>query len=521
MDCFLTDATDPAGSAVPAMSATPKAEKRRGVRMTSSPTRPMWASMSWGLQATGFVTRKRVAPLLTTRASMPQDVLVMHRIPRKLVVIGLAAAAALLLGGLPRAAHAAKLCSQCNSCDPCGTPCSTTPDGEPMSACAPPLCLPVGGLCSDICGGATPAGTPCSEQISETQCVASLCPEAPPPVTCATSDTGEVIHGAAGAIHYFHTDALDSTRMATDGDWGAANARYDYLPFGEEIPAGVNDRGNAPGSGYNLLSFDTRHKFTGKERDGESELDYFGARYYSAAQGRFTGPDTPLLDQRATDPQSWNLYAYVRNNPLGFVDTTGRYIVPVGRKGTESVRRFISMTLRSPTGRAMIERIAADPRPTFVSQGTLPLTRKPDGSRAVNTERVKILPGEVGKAGGTAVILDPRNASTVASAKGDTDFKAELTAFNHGMTHVDDANRASTFQDAYAAGMAGDAESHPGVGNTTGGSARANADTINGELGDSADSYRKDAAADERADAIIERGMRQFMSLAPRTLCWF
>ena len=64
-------------------------------------------------------------------------------------------------------------------------------------------------------------------------------------------------------------------------------------------------------------------KFTGKERDAETGLDYFGARYFGGAQGRFTSPDRPQVDQHAEDPQSWNLYSYVRNNPLRFVDPTG------------------------------------------------------------------------------------------------------------------------------------------------------------------------------------------------------
>jgi RHS repeat-associated protein len=57
-------------------------------------------------------------------------------------------------------------------------------------------------------------------------------------------------------------------------------------------------------------------RFTGKERDAETGLDYFGARYMAAAQGRFTSPDRPFMDQRVSDPQSWNLYTYGRNNPL-------------------------------------------------------------------------------------------------------------------------------------------------------------------------------------------------------------
>jgi RHS repeat-associated protein len=54
-------------------------------------------------------------------------------------------------------------------------------------------------------------------------------------------------------------------------------------------------------------------------------LDYFLARYYSGSQSRFANPDNPLNDQSEDDPQSWNLYSYVRNNPMVSIDPTGRY----------------------------------------------------------------------------------------------------------------------------------------------------------------------------------------------------
>jgi RHS repeat-associated protein len=56
-------------------------------------------------------------------------------------------------------------------------------------------------------------------------------------------------------------------------------------------------------------------------------LDYFGSRYFSGAMGRFTSPDEPFADQDENDPQSWNLYSYVRNNPLRFTDPHGRECV--------------------------------------------------------------------------------------------------------------------------------------------------------------------------------------------------
>jgi RHS repeat-associated protein len=76
-------------------------------------------------------------------------------------------------------------------------------------------------------------------------------------------------------------------------------------------------------------------RFTGKQRDYESGLglDYFGARYFSAAQGRFTSADTPLLS-RLDAPQMWNLYAYAANNPLRRIDPDGRNWFDVNGKWT-------------------------------------------------------------------------------------------------------------------------------------------------------------------------------------------
>lgn len=138
-----------------------------------------------------------------------------------------------------------------------------------------------------------------------------------------------------GETRYITSDQLGSTRAVTDGT-GNAIARYDYLPFGERIPAGINGR-------TALWSTDgTSQQFTGKERDTETAssagegLDYFGARYMSAAQGRFTSPD-PLPGWQK-DPQSWNMYAYGRNNPLKYVDPDGQAyrVCQVDDKGKES-----------------------------------------------------------------------------------------------------------------------------------------------------------------------------------------
>jgi RHS repeat-associated protein len=78
----------------------------------------------------------------------------------------------------------------------------------------------------------------------------------------------------------------------------------------------------------NPPGFDNHYKFTGKERDSETGLDYFGARYYSNRLGRFITPDwagkpAPVPYAHLDDPQSLNLYSYVGNDPLSHADSDG------------------------------------------------------------------------------------------------------------------------------------------------------------------------------------------------------
>jgi RHS repeat-associated protein len=135
----------------------------------------------------------------------------------------------------------------------------------------------------------------------------------------AEYDTGS---STASDTQYLTADYLGSTRMLTDAN-GNPVACHDYQPFGAEIPAGINGRGTCYAGTDN-----PKQKFTGKERDEETGLDYFGARYFSSAQGRFVASDTMLAKKEwLPDPQRWNRYAYVRNNPFRYVDPNGEDLV--------------------------------------------------------------------------------------------------------------------------------------------------------------------------------------------------
>jgi RHS repeat-associated protein len=92
--------------------------------------------------------------------------------------------------------------------------------------------------------------------------------------------------------------------MITDAT-GNIKDESDYYPWGGELRFANNDPAN-------------HYKFTGKERDAELGLDYFGARYYSNGLGRFITPDwsaTPVPYVDLADPQSLNQYSYVRKHP--------------------------------------------------------------------------------------------------------------------------------------------------------------------------------------------------------------
>ena len=117
-------------------------------------------------------------------------------------------------------------------------------------------------------------------------------------------------------IKYYVSDHLDSTAMFVDKDGKTILDDNDFFPFGAVIPQ--------VGSTNSTNHF----KFTGKERDSESNLDYFGARYYSSTLGRWTSADwsavpAPVPYANLVDPQTLNLHAYVRNVPTVGTDSDG------------------------------------------------------------------------------------------------------------------------------------------------------------------------------------------------------
>lgn len=126
-------------------------------------------------------------------------------------------------------------------------------------------------------------------------------------------------------LHFYLNDALNSRRVQTDAA-GFPEQSCQSLPFGDQLYC-------TGGS----LSSPTEHHFTGKERDTESGLDYFGARYYASNMGRFSSPDDPFFSGSPGNPQSWNLYSYVQNNPLNNIDPDGHDCVTDNGNGSATI----------------------------------------------------------------------------------------------------------------------------------------------------------------------------------------
>ena len=109
---------------------------------------------------------------------------------------------------------------------------------------------------------------------------------------------------------YYASDQINSTRIVTDNTGTVVYAAA-HEPYGGIQKTWVS-------------SYAPSLKFSGKQRDAESELDYFGARYYDRSLYRFLSVD-PIISGRAalSNPQRWNQYAYCLGNPVNFVDPGG------------------------------------------------------------------------------------------------------------------------------------------------------------------------------------------------------
>ncbi len=119
---------------------------------------------------------------------------------------------------------------------------------------------------------------------------------------------------ATAQYFYYTQDQIGSTRVVTN-DAGAVVYAEAHDPYGGIQKTWVNN-------------FEPKRKFSDKERDEETDLDYFGARYFASTCYRWISVDPVLTEGALYNPQEWNLYLYCKNNPLAFRDSDGKAALP-------------------------------------------------------------------------------------------------------------------------------------------------------------------------------------------------
>jgi RHS repeat-associated protein len=147
---------------------------------------------------------------------------------------------------------------------------------------------------------------------------------------------GKHVATYSNSTTYFdHVDWLGTERARTDAQGDMAET-CTGLPYGDGLSC----------TGASDISF---MHFTGKEHDTESNLDNFGARYFSSQVGRFMTPDS-MAYSGPLNPQSWNLYAYARNNPLLYVDPAGNTVSLANCQNKDQCAQVLAKAAMLPKG---------------------------------------------------------------------------------------------------------------------------------------------------------------------------
>jgi RHS repeat-associated protein len=256
------------------------------------------------------------------------------------------------------------------------------------------------------------------------------------PVVAPLLKLGQAYVGPPFKVIDLHVDHLGSTRLTTDGGDGHVLTLHEFLPFGEEI----------------LPMADASTKmFTGHERDQETGLDYMMARSYGYSLTRFLSPDP--IGGSSLDPQSWNRYVYVRDNPLGLIDPTGlygidpdgfigsqtnpcegkgpmcRYADKEGRKLKKKVKKDKN---RSPSERWVVENADLQPHPIrTIRSSDAAIKISPPGSKP--SPHGELAPGELLVTGPISSIAAMGSAKqqqgdTVKTTYGDSDANIDRSS---------------------------------------------------------------------------------------------
>jgi len=163
--------------------------------------------------------------------------------------------------------------------------------------------------------------------------------DGPSRIALAETRTLGMDHGSPKLARYQYGNHLDSAALELD-EAADIISYEEYFPFGSTAYQSMRSQTETP----------KRYRYTNKERDDETALNYHGARYYATWLGRWTAPD-PEGTRDGT-----NLYAYVKSNPLRLTDPSGRKSVPeegsAGLRSPKVIQAYVdtALSLRGTRG---------------------------------------------------------------------------------------------------------------------------------------------------------------------------
>jgi RHS repeat-associated protein len=223
--------------------------------------------------------------------------------------------------------------------------------------------------------------------------------------------------GTLASFNLNHADWLGTERLRTD-------LSGNYVQSCTDTPYGMNLACTTPPSDLSPMHF------TGKQRDGESGLDYFGARYYASNMGRWMSPDwsaseEPVPYSKLDNPQTLNLYSYVVNNPLAQIDDDGHDIIfvtsgPGALMNEQTVRDSVTALLANPNTNGYLQQFVGTAPGTLdlvIANGDLSAgdskTIAPDGTPGTSTVQGNTDPNITtdGKSGGPIITIDNRTTA--------------------------------------------------------------------------------------------------------------
>jgi RHS repeat-associated protein len=201
----------------------------------------------------------------------------------------------------------------------------------------------------------------------------------------------EVQTDGSKVTSYVMADRIGSTRALMNAA-GAVTSRHDYFPFGEEIGAGTGAPGSPAGmrtaaQGYSAAD-NVRDRYAETRLDDATGLDHTLWRKLETRSGRWTTPDPYGKSLRVANPQSFNRYAYVHNDPVNFVDRSGLDELDDWVPGPGDIL-YTNTLDRVPNGGGWL--FGDDPgNPLPIVD---PFTKKPTGGGGIDPQKPVPLPG--------------------------------------------------------------------------------------------------------------------------------